>query len=268
MPGPAGASVALGPDRPAFLATPASPGPYATVVLLHERYGLVQHTLDLARRFAADGFACLAPDLFAPLTAEEREALARGELRRTLSDPEAAARLGEALDWLRAQGVAAGTAVMGVCQTARYALVAAAERPEVRASLIAYGAAQPREWEVNGAKPQPLEAIIAAGRAPVLGLFGELDHIISVDDVRRLRDALERHRRSYRLELFADAPHGWLNDTMPGRYRPAQAEAAWRLTVAFLREAFGGGYPPGRVRASFASDVSAAYDFSRNRRLE
>ena len=45
---------------PAFLAYPAGGGPFPTVILMHERYGLVKHTRDQAMRSARDGFAVLA----------------------------------------------------------------------------------------------------------------------------------------------------------------------------------------------------------------
>ena len=37
---------------PAFFAYPSGGGPYPTVVLMHERYGLVKHTKDQAMRCA------------------------------------------------------------------------------------------------------------------------------------------------------------------------------------------------------------------------
>ena len=49
---------------PAFLARPAGSERRPVVVLMHERYGLVQHTRDLAKRCASDGFAVLAPNFF------------------------------------------------------------------------------------------------------------------------------------------------------------------------------------------------------------
>ena len=55
------------------------------VVILHERYGLVQHTLDLAQRLATDGYVALAPDLFSRWQGD-REALRRGEVRVTLPE--------------------------------------------------------------------------------------------------------------------------------------------------------------------------------------
>src|SRR5262245_45061581 len=42
--------VRYGNSIDAFLAAPARAGQHRTVILLHERYGLVQHTTDLARK--------------------------------------------------------------------------------------------------------------------------------------------------------------------------------------------------------------------------
>jgi carboxymethylenebutenolidase len=65
---------------------------------------------------------------------------------------------------------------------------------------------------------RPLEETIAAIDCPVLGMFGKTDHLISLDDVRRFRNCLERYDKSFRIRVFTDTPHGSLNDTMPGRY--------------------------------------------------
>ena len=37
--------------------------PYRGVILGHERYGLVQHTLDLVAKFASYGYLAIAPDM-------------------------------------------------------------------------------------------------------------------------------------------------------------------------------------------------------------
>lgn len=102
----------------------------------------------------------------------------------------------------------------------------------------------------------------------MLGVFGELDNLIAVEDVRRLRDALEAAGRSYRIRLFPDSPHGWLNDTMPGRYRRPQAEDAWGVLMGFLQRVHSGGYPADRIQWAFEADHSVSYDFTKNVRLE
>jgi dienelactone hydrolase len=49
---------------PALLAYPAGGASFPTVILMHERYGLVKHTRDQALRCARDGYAVLAPNFF------------------------------------------------------------------------------------------------------------------------------------------------------------------------------------------------------------
>ena len=92
--------------------------------------------------------------------------------------------------------------------------------------------------------------------------------MISLADVRRLRDCLDCHDKSYTIKVYADAPHGWLNDTMPGRYRRAQAEAAWALQLAFLERVLEPGYNRARRVQVYECDHSADYDFTKNVRME
>lgn len=252
---------------PAFVAIPDTDAKLPVVVVMHERYGFVQHTRDLAERMARDGYVAIAPDLY--WRHPDQQALHRGDVGYDMTDPEAVAGLNAAIDALEAipQADTARVAVMGTCQTGRHPLVLAAARP-LAAALVWYGSAQPREWAVTGKYPRALDEIIAAVECPVLGMFGETDHLISVDDVRRFRDCLERHGKSFRIHVYRDAPHGWLNDTMPGRYRRAQAEAAWVAQREFLQMAFAAGCDRSTRRQRYETDIAADYDFSRNVRHE
>ena len=38
---------------------------------------------------------------------------------------------------------------------------------------------------------------------------------------------MERHHKNCEVRLEPDMPHGYLNDTMPGRYRQKEANEAW-----------------------------------------
>jgi carboxymethylenebutenolidase len=262
--------VRFGGDCEGFLYLPPGEAPAGAVVILHERYGLVQHTLDLAQRVAQDGYVALAPDLFSRWRGD-REALRRGAVRVVLPDPEVAAVIDQALDFLKAHPrvAAARIALMGVCQSGRYPIVVGSRRRDLAACVVLYGASQQRDWEVSDLQPRPMREMMRQLGAPALFVFGERDHTISLDDVRRARDALEEGRRSYRMKVFAEMPHGWLNDTMPGRYRPQQAEQAWGVLRAFLADVFSGSWPgTGRVRWEFESAASADYDFTKNVRLE
>jgi carboxymethylenebutenolidase len=234
------------------------------VVILHERYGLVQHTLDLAQRLAGDGYAALAPDLFSRWQGD-REALRRGALRVTLPDDEVAAVVDRAIDFVKTR--AERVALMGVCQSGRYPIVVGSRRRDLAACVVFYGASQRRDWEPSALQPRAMGDMLRELHAPALFVYAERDHTISLDDVRRVRDTLEAARRSYRMKVFPDVPHGFLNDTMPGRYRATQAAQAWQVLLAFLAEVFAGQWH-GRVRWEFEGASSPDYDFTKNVRLE
>jgi len=252
---------------PAFLARPQASGTYPVVILMHERYGLVKHTQDLARRCASDGFVALAPNFF--YRHPDQKILNAGNSRYDLTDPESVLQLKSALTALEGHPAAdlSKVAVAGYCQTGRHPIVFAAE-VKIAAVVVWYGAASKREWEVNATQPRALDDVIGKLPCPVFGAFGSDDHIISLDDVRRFRNALEDKRKSYEIHLYRGAPHGWLNDTMPGRYRKRQADEAWSAQQRFLREAFGGEWKSDDVRWRFDSEVGTNYDFSKNVRQE
>ena len=92
--------VRFGGDCKGFLYLPRSESPAGAVVILHERYGLVQHTLDLAERLAQDGYVALAPNLFSRWKGDEA-ALRAGRARVVLPDAEVAAVIDAALDFLK-----------------------------------------------------------------------------------------------------------------------------------------------------------------------
>jgi carboxymethylenebutenolidase len=257
-------SVKLANGGDAFLATPSTPGPHPCIVLMHERYGLVQHTKDLAVRFATEGHVALAPNLY--FRAPNQEEVMRGEATVQVSDEQVVSDVGSCIDHLR--GVPGADverlATMGVCATGRHPIVIAAERPEVKACVVFYGAAYRREWVPE----DTLSPFIQRSKAPILGVFAELDNLIAIEDVCRLRNAIEAARRSYQIRVFPEAPHGYLNDTMPGRYRRPQAEIAWSVLVSFLDRVYCGGYPADRVQWAFECDSSTSYDFTKNVRME
>jgi carboxymethylenebutenolidase len=259
--------IVCGNGMPAFVAYPAGGGRVPVVILMHERYGLVQHTRDQAVRCARDGYAVLAPNFF--FRHPDQAALNAGNSRYDLTDPESVELIKAALATLANHPAADidKVAVAGYCQTGRHPLIFAAEVP-ISAAVVWYGAASKREWQVSKLQPRPLDAAIAAIRCPVFAAFGESDHIISIEDVLRFRNVLESNRRSYEIHIYKGAPHGWLNDTMPGRYRKPQADAAWAAQQHFLSEVFAGSFAPERVSWRFESESGADYDFTKNVRLE
>ena len=48
----------------AYFAAPDGPGPFPGVLVIHEAFGLNDNIRDITRRFAGQGYAALAVDLF------------------------------------------------------------------------------------------------------------------------------------------------------------------------------------------------------------
>jgi carboxymethylenebutenolidase len=247
------------PDKRAFLALPTrGTPPFRAVILGHERYGLAQHTLDLAAKFASYGYVCMAPDMTMHWDGD-KEALLEGRANLTINHDQIRGYYSFCLDHLLElpDVDSARIAAMGVCASGHYPLLLNGARKEIAANIVFYGAQRDRAPD----------EVIAAISAPVLGVFGEKDSGISVEDVRTLRDRLERHNKNYEIKLYADSPHGWLNSTMPGRYRQPESEAAWTYMMGFLDRVYAGAFPADRVRWHFESDVATDYDFTKNVRL-
>jgi carboxymethylenebutenolidase len=258
---------ALGPVSYGFLAVPERPDPAVptpVVIVCHERYGVVQHTVELTEKFAAAGFVAVAPDFYADVDLS-------GEHERLpdIGDAAAMRHLNAAIDHVRtldAHVDGAPIAVIGICRTGSYGILASAVRDDISAAVMLYGGAQPREYEIGELRSIPYAELISAGHAPVLGLWGEKDHTMSVEHVRRVRDVLEDARRSYEFVMYPELPHGWLNDTMPGRFRAEQARETFDRIVSWLRTTFAADPAESVVTWQFTSTIGTDYDFASNTR--
>jgi carboxymethylenebutenolidase len=158
--------------------------------------------------------------------------------------------------------------MIGVCATGRQPLLAAARRDDIIAAIVLYGAVYPADWHPHALRPEPINVLLEQVQCPVLGVFGELDNLVPRENVLRMRNVLESANKSFDIRIYPDAPHGFLNDTMPGRYRAEQTDAAWNQLLSFLDLALKKGWNKDRAVWRFESDTSAHYDFSKNKRWE
>jgi carboxymethylenebutenolidase len=250
----------------AYLGVPEGRGKRPAVIHLHERYGIVQHTLDLAQKLVDAGYIALVPDLFSRFTGD-RQALTRGELQVELSDEQALQDLNAAIAYLRSlPDVDGRIGMIGVCQTGRQPLLVSAHRPDLAAAVVLYGAIYRADWESRPLRPEPVDRLLERVSCPVQGIFAELDNLVSLDSVLRMHNILQKAKKSFDIRIYPDAPHGFLNDTMPGRYRPEQARAAWEQIISFLNTVLDKGWDRERAIWRFESDTSTNYDFTKHKR--
>ena len=253
----------------AHLGLPAGGGKKPVVIHLHERYGIVQHTTDLGQKFVDAGYVTIVPDFFSRFTGD-RVALARGDDRCELSDEEVLLDLDAVIAYLRTIPDADMNriAMSGVCQTGRQPILAAAKRDDIRAAVALYGAVYDADWKSHPMRPEPIDQLMREIKCPLTAVFGELDNLIHRDNIVRMVTVLATAKKSFDIRIYADAPHGFLNDTMPGRFRPAQTQAAWGQITSFLQSVFAGEWKKDRLIWRFEADTSVNYDFATMKRWE
>jgi len=225
-----------------YLAYPDE-GPVPGIVMVHDVWGLSDHTRDLARRLAAEGFAVLALDLY------RREAEVKienpGVWMRGLSDPQAIADVEEAVAFLRAHESVGDrkVGVTGFCMGGMYALFAACGVPGVDASVAYYGLLSHAHgilFDEAGLDPvkkprQPLDA--AAERScPLLCFFGDADEFVPLADIEILRERFSAGGPAAEVVVYPGCGHAFMNDTRPDAYRPETAPRAWDRMLSFFRQ--------------------------------
>ena len=216
---------------------PPSPG----VVLIHDVWGVSDHTRDLTRRLASEGFAVLALDLYRRVGEVRIEN--PGAWMRGLSDPQALDDVQAGIDHLRGGPAAQRRiGVVGFCMGGMYALMAACTCRDLAAAVPFYGLLSHRHgilYDEAGLDPalKPKEPLDYAPslRCPLLAFFGDHDEFVPVDDIRQLEARLASAQPQSEVVVVPDVGHAFLNDTRPDAYRPVEAAQAWERSVAFLR---------------------------------
>ncbi|WP_026912928.1 dienelactone hydrolase family protein [Patulibacter minatonensis] len=208
--------------------------PRRAVVVAQEAFGVNDHIEDVARRFAAEGYLAVAPALFhrtdAPRLgyddfAEARPHLAALTSRGIEEDVE------QTLEHLRRLGFKDhAIGVVGFCMGGTVAFVTGV-RHLLGASVTFYGGgiAEGRFGERALVEQAP------ALQTPWLGLYGDEDTGIPVDDVEALRAAAAAAEVPTEVVRYPEAGHGFHCDARAS-FHPTSARAAWARTLAFLDE--------------------------------
>ena len=225
-----------------YLAHPGA-GSQPGVVMIHDVWGLSDHTRDLARRLAAEGFGVLALDLYR----REREVRIDnpGRWMRELSDPQVLSDVQAGVAYLTQHPATAGQGigVVGFCMGGMYALLAACTCTGLSASVAYYGLLSHAHGilhDETGLDParkprQPLDAVVDLA-CPLLGLFGDRDEFVPMADIEALHERLSAARHPAEVVIYEDAGHAFMNDTRPDAYRPETAKLAWARMLAFFGE--------------------------------
>lgn len=200
------------------------------VIAIHENTGLTTWARGVADQLAADGFIGIAPDMLTMARSGTLTAELPADEGRALIGRATPEFVNAALDAVARYGMALPAAeprygVVGFCWGGGRSFLHATHAPTLGAAVVYYGS-------------PPTAGQMAGIRAPILGLYGGADNRINAT-IPAADSAMKRLGKSYEHRIFDGAGHGFLRGQENSDANLKAAQAAWPLTVSFLRERLG-----------------------------
>jgi len=210
-------------------------GAAKAVIVIQEAFGVNDHIEDVTRRVADAGYHAVAPALFHRAgggTAPYGEFDKVLPLYEGLTDDGILVDVRATVDHLHAAGCAdESIGIVGFCMGGRVTFLVSLELA-LGAAAGFYGGGI-----VTGRFRQfpPLIDRAEELKTPWLGLFGDLDESIPVEDVEVIRERLAALDVPTEVLRYATAEHGFHCDARPS-YHAEAATDAWARALAWFRE--------------------------------
>ena len=249
----------------AFLSRPDTTGPRPAVIVIHEIFGLTDHTKDVANRFAQQGYVALAPHLFSrPSLVNDLTPANIGEaMRFNFSLPRErmadAAFVQQELEKLPAEsrakvqkvrtimfggGLPGESLVKDLVRARHYLAAQNFVMPDKIASIgFCFGGGMSINLACEtplaacvvfyGNNPDPIERVQNIA-GPVLGVYGAEDQRINshLDELVR---SMAQYKKDFEMRIYPGAGHAFFNDTSSATYRQKPAQQAWEQVLHFYQ---------------------------------
>ena len=221
---------------PGYFARPQGAGPFPTVLVIEEIFGVHEHIKDLCRRLAKVGYLAVAPELYARLgdlsTMTDVPTIIRDVISKA-PDATVMTDLDSTAKWAAANhGDAARLAVTGFCRGGRATWFYAAHNPALKAAAAWYG---PLGGNTSEIQPKTATDMADAIKCPLLGLYAGKDAGIPEAAVRAAEAKAKAAGKTVEIAWYPDAPHGFNADYRPS-YRKADAEDGWAKMLAWFKK--------------------------------
>ena len=206
--------------------------PLGGVVVVQEAFGLTGHIRGVAESLARAGFLAVAPALFhqcEPQVFGYEDYQSLGPVIMTMTAESIGVDVDAALAELDRLGVPpTRRAIIGFCFGGTVALATAARLPLAAAVTFYGGGLAEGRFGLS-----PGIETAAELQTPWLGLYGDLDAHIPIDDVEKLRLAARGSGVETEVVRFADADHGFHCEERASFHAASSADA-WQRTIGFL----------------------------------
>jgi carboxymethylenebutenolidase len=220
---------------PAYRAMPASGGPFPTVLVVQEIFGIHEHIKDICRRFAKLGYLAVAPALYA----RQGDVTKLSDMKDimpivlTVPDAEVLSDLDATAVWMQSnKGDTKRMGVTGFCWGGRIVWLYAAHNPALKAAVAWYGPLTRPTNELQTVNPP---ALVKDLKAPVLGLYGGADQGIPIADIEAMREAVKGAPKPCEIVIYPDTPHGFNADYRPS-YRLEAAKDGWERLKEWFKK--------------------------------
>jgi carboxymethylenebutenolidase len=222
----------------AYYAGPSAGGPHGGVVLIHHLPGYDRWSKEVARRFGADGYHVLLPNLYSREApgAEPDDAAAVARKRGGVPDERLVGDVGGAAAHLRGLPTSNGkVAVIGHCSGGRQAVLAGCNL-DLQGVVDCYGA-----YVIGTPSPDfpvqagGLEDQLANLSCPLLGLFGAEDSYPSPEQVAELDRLLTEHGKEHELHSYDGAGHAFFCTDRPSYRQQPAVDGYARIADFFAR---------------------------------
>jgi carboxymethylenebutenolidase len=220
---------------PGYAARPAGAGPFPTILVIEEIFGVHEYIKDVCRRLAKRGYLAVAPELYARLADLSTMTDVQDIITKViLKAPDATllADLDSTAAWAATDhGDPARLGVLGFCRGGRDTWLYAEHNPRLKAAVAFYGPVAGPRSDIQPKTPLDQAQLL---KCPLLGLYGGQDASISQKDVQGAAAIARAMGKRVEIKLFPDAGHGFHADYRPS-YNPKDAQAAWAMAMDWFK---------------------------------
>lgn len=222
---------------PGYRAMPDRGGPFPTLLVVQEIFGVHEHIKDICRRLAKLGYLAIAPELYYRQGDPGKYTSIPDLVKALVSkvpDAQVMSDLDACVAWVKASGFGntGKLGITGFCYGGRIVWLYTAHNPQIKAGVAWYGRI------VSAVTPNtPRHPIDVADQlhAPVLGLYGGADQGIPNDTVEKMQAALKKAGSKSEIVVYPDTPHAFNADYRPS-YREGPAKDGWKRMQDWFRK--------------------------------